>query len=56
MEKSTLVREIMWEYDTTKAKAECIVAAYESHNKYENLCELVKAKRDISVIVKDYAV
>lgn len=56
MEKSTLIKEIMWEYDTTKAKAKCIVAAYELYDKYEDLCELVKTKQDISVIVKDYAI
>ena len=56
MEKSTLIKELMWEYDVTKTKAKCIIAAYELYNKYEDLCELVKDKRDISVIVKDYAI
>ena len=56
MEKSTLINEIVWEYDTTKTKAKVIVAAYELQDKYDDLCELVKTKQDISVIMKDYAI
>lgn len=53
MEKSVLINEIMWEYDYTKAKATEIVNLYEQRGKYEHLCELIKARQDISMVIKE---
>lgn len=52
MEKQTLVNEIRWEYDYSKAKAEEIVSMYEKQGKYRDLCELVKAKQKISIVTR----
>lgn len=52
MERCVLVNEIRWEYECSKAKAEEIVSMYEKQNKYEDLCELVKAKQDISTVIR----
>lgn len=51
MERQVLVNEIRWEYDYSKAKAEEVVSMCEKQGKYEDLCELVKAKREISTVV-----
>lgn len=53
MERQVLVNEIKWEYDYTKAKAEKVVSLYEQQGKYEDLCELVKAKQNISMVVRE---
>lgn len=53
MEKHVLVNEICWEYNFTKLKAEEIVAYYEQQGKYEDLCELVRAKQDISMVIRE---
>ena len=53
MERHVLVNEIRWEYNYSKAKAEELVSMYENHGKYEDLCELVKAKQDISMTIKE---
>ena len=53
MEKQVIVNEICWEYDYSKAKAEEIVLMYEKQGKYEDLCELVKAKQDISMVIRE---
>ena len=54
MERSVLIRAIMWEYNMSKAKAEALVVSYENHNKYSDLCEFVKDRRDISMIKQSY--
>ncbi len=51
--KQVIVNEICWEYDYSKAKAEEIVSMYEKQGKYEDLCELVKAKQDISMVIRE---
>lgn len=53
MERTVLINEIMWEYDYTRAKAEQIVSLYEIQHKYEDLCELIKARQDISMSIKE---
>lgn len=53
MERQILVNEIRWEYDYSKAKAEEIVSMYEKQEKYEDLCELVKAKQGISTVIRE---
>lgn len=52
MEKSVLVREIMWEYDYTKHQAMNIVEQYEKQDEYDSLCELVIAKKQLSHVTK----
>lgn len=52
MERSVLVNEIRWEYECSKAKAEEIVSLYENLGKYDDLCDLVKAKQDISMDIR----
>lgn len=52
MERRVLVNEIRWEYEYSKAKAEEVVSMYESLGKYNDLCELVKAKQDISMVIR----
>lgn len=47
MEKDVLIREIMWEYDYTKSKATSIANEYEKNKKYNELCELVIAKKEL---------
>lgn len=54
MERHVLVNEIMWEYDLSRPKAEKVVTEYESIGQYEQLCELVKDKKDISMVSKSY--
>lgn len=53
MERYVLVNEIMWEYDFTRAKAEEIVRSYEKQGKYDDLCELIEARQDISTVIKE---
>lgn len=53
MERYVLVNEIMWEYNCSKAKALELVSMYEDQGKYEDLCELVKAKQDISTVIRE---
>lgn len=53
MEKQVLINEICWEYNYSKAKAEEIVSMYEKQGKYEDLCELVKAKQLISTVIRE---
>lgn len=53
MEKYVLVNEIMWEYDYSRSKALELVSMYEDQGKYEDLCELVKAKQDISTVIRE---
>ena len=50
MERCVLINEIMWEYDLTKAQANELVDRYEKHEHYDDLCEFVKAKRNIAMI------
>lgn len=54
MEKSTLIKEIMWEYNTTKANAEKLVEKYESSGKYKTLCELIKVRDSLSTVGKNH--
>ena len=54
MERSVLIRAIMWEYNISKANANALVTLYENHNKYNILCEFVKDRRDISMIRENY--
>jgi len=54
MERSVLIRAIMWEYNISKANADALVTLYENHNKYNTLCEFVKDRRDISMIRESY--
>lgn len=54
MERRVLVNEIRWEYSYSKAKAEEIVSMYEKQGKYKDLCELVKAKQKISMVIREY--
>lgn len=54
MEKDVLIREIMWEYDYTKSKAASIVDEYEKNKKYEDLCELVIAKKELCHATGEY--
>lgn len=53
MERHVLVNEICWEYDFSKAKAEAIISCYEKQGRYEDLCELVKAKQTISTVIRE---
>ena len=53
MERSVLVNEMMWEYDFTRAKAEEIVQSYEKQGKYDDLCEFIEARQDISTVIKE---
>ena len=53
MERNVLINEICWEYNYSKEKAERLVHNYEEQNKYQDLCELVRVKQDISMIVKE---
>lgn len=53
MEIQVLVNEIRWEYNYSKAKAEEIVSMYEKQGKYKDLCELVKAKQEISTVIRE---
>lgn len=52
MEEQVLVNEIRWEYDYSKPKAEKIVSLYKNKGKYEALCELVKSKKPIPMVVR----
>lgn len=54
MEKDVLIREIMWEYDYTKAKAASIVDEYEKNKRYEDLCELVITKKELCHATGEY--
>ena len=51
MEKDVLIKEIMWEYNYTQQKATDIVDMYIKLGKYNDLCELVIAKRNLSMVV-----
>lgn len=53
MERQVLVNEICWEYDYSKAKAEEIVSMYKKQGKYKDLCELIKAKQEISIVTRE---
>lgn len=53
MERNVLIKEIMWEYDYTKSKAEQIVSQYEKENKYDDLCDLIKIRQDISMVIRE---
>ena len=52
MEKSVLIREMMWEYNYTKYQATNIVEQYEKQGEYDSLCELVIAKKQLSHVTK----
>lgn len=52
MEKSVLIREMMWEYNYTKYQATNIVEQYEKQCEYGSLCELVIAKKQLSHVTK----
>lgn len=54
MERSVLVKAIMWEYNMSKKNAENLVGLYESHNKYADLCKYVKDREEISMIKANY--
>lgn len=51
MEKDVLIQEIMWEYNYTQQKATEIVNMYIKAGKYNDLCELVITKKNLSVEV-----
>ena len=53
MERDVLINELMWEYDYTRAKAQEIVSLYEAQGKYEDLCELIKTRQEISMEIRD---
>lgn len=54
MERSVLIRAIMWEYNMSKANANALVTLYEKHEKYNTLCKFVKDRCDISMIKQSY--
>lgn len=54
MERSVLIRAIMWEYNISKANADALVTLYENHNRYSDLCEFVKNRCNISMIKQSY--
>ena len=54
MERSVLIKAIMWEYNLSKANADALVTLYENHNEYGDLCEFVKDRLDISMIKERY--
>lgn len=53
MERETLINEMCWEYNYSKKKASTIVDEYKNRDKYQDLCELVKARQEISMIIKE---
>jgi len=52
MEKDVLIKEIMWEYNYSKQHAEKLVQMYIDMDKYEDLCGLIIAKKNISIEVQ----
>lgn len=40
----------MWEYDYTKEKAKSIVDMYDQQGMYQDLCELVIAKKELNLV------
>lgn len=53
MERQVIVNEVCWEYNYSKSKAEEVVSMYEKQGKYKDLCELVKEKQDISMVIRE---
>lgn len=53
VERTVLVNELCWEYDLTRNKADEIISSYEKQDKYQELCELVKAKQSISTVIRE---
>ena len=53
MDRTTVIHEIMWEYNCTKAKAEQIVRRYENKGQYDELCKLITIRNGLS-IAKSY--
>ncbi len=51
MDKEILAKEIAWEYDYTISKAKKIVEEYESAGKYNELCDLVIAKKSLHMTI-----
>lgn len=45
MPEAILLKELMWEYDCRKAKAQKTIDTYKQKNKYDELCEIVTSKR-----------
>ena len=49
MDRTTVIHEIMWEYDLTKAKAEQLVRRYEQKGQFDKLCKLITVRNGLSM-------
>lgn len=47
MPETILLKELMWEYNCPKSKAQKTIDIYKKKNKYDKLCEIVISKRQL---------
>ena len=49
MDRTTVIHELMWEYNLTKAKAEQVVHKYEQKGQFDELCKLITIRNSLSM-------
>lgn len=45
MTEEIIMKELMWEYNLSKQRAQKVVEDYKKNNKYPELCEVIKFKK-----------
>lgn len=45
MTEDVIIKEIMWEYNCSKHRAQELVEKYKRQKKYDELCKLIKYKK-----------